>query len=105
MGHEPFSKPVFLKLHRTGNFQAQTAWDAMEYLERHWSAPHSSHYRHALRLCRSAVEGLIGAESARLAVIDAAQRAGLLAYKWEAEGAPVNTGYAAVPASQTVEVA
>lgn len=95
MGHEPFSKPVFLKLHRTGNYQARNAWEALEYLERYWSGQHSSHYRHAARICRSAIEGLIGAESARLALIDAAQRAGVLAQKWEVEGKTVNTSFVA----------
>lgn len=100
MGHEPFSKPVFLKLHRTGNYQARNAWEALEYLERYWSDQHSSHYRHAVRICRSAIEGLIGAESARFALIDAAQRAGALAQKWEVEGKAVNTSYVVVGPSQ-----
>lgn len=96
MGHRPFSKPVFLKLHRTGNFQAGSAWEAHEYLDLHWSAPHTAHYRRAKVLCQSAIDGIVDAEVARRAVIDAADRAGLLASKWEVDSAGTNTSFMAV---------
>lgn len=96
MGHRPFSKPVFLKLHRTGNFQARSAWEAHEYLDLHWSAVRTAHYRQAKALCRSAIDGRVDAEVARQAVIDAAQRAGLLATRWDVDGEPTNTSYVAV---------
>lgn len=95
MGHRPFSKPVFLKLHRTGNFQARSAWEAHEYLDLHWPAAHSAHYRQAKALCQSAIDGLVNAEVARRAVIDAAERAGLLADKWTVDGKGTNTSYIA----------
>ncbi len=74
MGHRPFSQPVFLKLHHAGTFQARSAWEAHEYLDLHWSAARTAHYRQAKALCQSAVDGLVDAEMARRAVIDAAQR-------------------------------
>lgn len=91
MGHRPFSKPVFLKLHRTGNFQARSAWEALEYLDLHWPEARTAHYRQARALCQSAVDGFVDVEAARNAVIDAAQRAGLLAQGWEADGVASNT--------------
>jgi hypothetical protein len=107
MGHRPFSKPVFLKLHRTGNFQARSAWEAYEYLDLHWSAARTAHYRQAKALCQSAIDGLVDAETARRALIDAAQRAGLLATKWEVDGQPTNTSYVATfqtrPATEELE--
>lgn len=87
MGHRPFSKPLFLRLHRTGNFQARNAWEAHEYLDLHWPAARTAHYRQAKALCQSAIDGLVDAEAARRAVVDAAQRAGLLASRWEADDA------------------
>ena len=95
MGHRPFSKPVFLKLHRTGNFQARSAWEALEYLDLHWPEARTAHYRQARTLCQSAVDGFIDAEAARNAVIDAAQRAGLLANGWDVEGVATNTVFVA----------
>jgi hypothetical protein len=100
MGHESFSKPVFLKLHRTGNFQARNAWEAREYLDYHWPAPRTAHYRRAKALCQSALDGLADAEAGRRALIDAAQRAGLLANRWEVDGQPVNTTYVRVPSAE-----
>jgi hypothetical protein len=85
-----------LKLHHTGNFQARSAWEALEYLDLHWSAAKTAHYRQARVLCQSAVDGLVDAEAARQSVIDAAQRAGLLATKWEVDGKETNTSYVAV---------
>ena len=95
MGHRPFSKPVFLRLHRTGNFQARSAWEALEYLDLHWPEARTAHYRQARALCQSAVDGLVDAEAARNAVIDAAQRAGLLARGWEVDGVARNTVFIA----------
>lgn len=95
MGHRPFSKPVFLRLHRTGNFQARSAWEALEYLDLHWPEARTAHYRRARALCQSAVDGLVDAETARNAVIDAAQRAGLLARGWEVDGVARNTVFIA----------
>lgn len=107
MGHRPFSKPVFLKLHQTGNFQARNAWEAYEYLDLHWPGARTVHYRQAKALCQLAIDGAVEAETARRAVIDAAQRAGLLATKWEVDGTPTNTTYvvgnAAWPSSSTVQ--
>ncbi|WP_423065184.1 DUF982 domain-containing protein [Devosia sp. CN2-171] len=91
MGHTPFSNPVFLRLHRTGTFQARNAWEACEYLDLHWPAARTAHYRQAKALCQSAIDGVIDAEIARRAVIDAAQRAGVLATKWETDGERTNT--------------
>lgn len=96
MGHRPFSKPVFLKLHRAGNFQARNAWEAHEYLDLHWSGTRTAHYRQARALCQSAVDGLVDPELARRALIDAAVRAGLLAAKWEVDSEQANTSYVAV---------
>lgn len=93
MGHRPFSKPVFLKLHRTGNFQARSAWEALEYLDLHWPETRTAHSRQARVLCQSAVDGLVDAEVARRALIDAAQRAGILARRWDAEGVNGNAAF------------
>ena len=107
MGHRPFSKPVFLKLHRTGYFQARNAWEAYEYLDLHWPSTRTAHYRQAKAVCQSAIDGAVDAETARSAVIDAAQRAGLLATNWEVEGSPTHTSYvvgnAFWPSSATFE--
>ena len=83
MGHRPFKKPVFLKLNATGNYQARSAWEALEYLDLHWPGQHTPHYRAAVRLCQEALDGNIDAEVARRALIDAAQRASLLEQGWK----------------------
>jgi|SRR5690606_9183912 len=82
MGQRPFKKPIFLKLNATGNYQARSAWEALEYLDLHWPSERTPHYRTAVRLCQEAVDGIIDAEVARRAVMDAAQRAGLLEKNW-----------------------
>ena len=108
MGHRPFSKPVFLKLHQTGNFQARSPWDALEYLDLHWPGARSAHYRQARALCEAAVNGLVDAEEARKAVVDAARRAQILASGWQVDGQPRNTVYIRNPANapyRPVEVA
>jgi hypothetical protein len=48
---------------------------------------------------------LVDAETARQALIDAAQRAGLLAHKWEVDGQPVTTTYVRVPAMEAISEA
>jgi hypothetical protein len=78
----PFKKPVYLFLNSTGNFQARGAWEALEYLDRYWSGPHGPHYRRAKVLCQQAVDGFISPDIARRALIDAAQRAGVLERGW-----------------------
>ena len=83
MGQRPFSKPVFLKLSSTGNFQARSAWEALEYLDRHWQGEETPQFKRAKHLCQGAVDGLVSAKIARMAVADAAQRAGLLERGWK----------------------
>lgn len=95
MGHRPFSRPVFLKLHRTGNFQARSAWEALEYLDLHWPHARTAHYRRARVLCQSAMDGFVDVEAARRALIDAAQRAGLLAHGREVDGVATDTVFGA----------
>lgn len=105
MGHRPFSKPVYLHLYRSGNYQARSAWEALEYLDLHWSAPHTPHYRRARRICQDAIDGLVSAEEARKVVLDAAQRAGLLAHGRTTTEGWQNTVYRAVMSHQPVVVA
>lgn len=95
MGHRPFSKPVFLKMNRIGNFRARSAWEALEYLDLHWPEARTAHFRRARALCQSAVDGLVDGELARSALADAAQRVGLLASGWEVDGVPSNTVFIA----------
>jgi hypothetical protein len=82
MADRPFKKPVYLSLNSTGNFQARGAWEALEYLDRYWSGPHGPHYRRAKLLCQQAVDGFVSPDIARLALIDAAQRVGVLERGW-----------------------
>lgn len=96
MGHRPFKKPVFLKLNSTGNFQARSAWEAQEYLDLHWPAEHTAHFRRAQRLCQEAVDGTVDSEIARLTVIDAAQRAGLLEQGWRPNSNGTRTVFRAI---------
>lgn len=93
MAHSHFSAPIFLKLFRTGNFQARTPREAVEYLEHFWPAERTVHYRQAKVLCHAAVDGTVEAETARVAVIDAAHRAGILAKSREVDGVMSNTSY------------
>jgi hypothetical protein len=83
MGHRPFNKPVYLRLNSIGTYQASSAWEACEYLDLHWPAARTARYRRAKSLCQAAIDGLVSAELARRAVVDAAQRAGLLAHGWK----------------------
>lgn len=86
MRHAPFSAPVLLKLHSSGNFRAGCAREAVQYLEQHWHSEHTAHYRQAKVLCRAAVDGIVEAETARSALVDAARRAGMLAKGRDVEG-------------------
>ncbi len=95
MGHRPFSKPVFLKMNHIGNFQARSAWEALEYLDLHWPEARTAHFRHARALCQSAVDGHVDSEVSRSALVDAARRAGLLATGWEVDGVRSNTVFIA----------
>ena len=79
MGDRPFCKPVHLRLHDSGKFQARSAWEALEYLDLYWGAPKCVHYRRAHKLCQNAIDGWTTSEEALSALIDAARRAGLLA--------------------------
>ena len=97
MGDRPFNKPVFLRLNRTGNYQARSAWEALEYLDLHWPTPVNEHHRHAKLLCEAAVDGAIAPEDARIALIDAAQRSGVLASGWK----PVSADAARSGAAQS----
>ena len=78
MGHRPFKAPVRLRLDKMGDYVATSAWDALEYLQKHWSRARDANYRRALRACRDALDGWVSADKAREAVIRAAQSAGLL---------------------------
>lgn len=80
MGNKPFMRPVFLRLQhdQTGNYQANNASDAIEYLEHFWPSSKSGEYRRAKAICRSALDDLASADSARNYLIVAAERAGIL---------------------------
>ncbi|MHA6691629.1 DUF982 domain-containing protein [Devosia sp. A449] len=73
-------RPVFLRLKqsRTGNYQARNASEAMEYLKLFWPGARTGEYRRAKAMCRSALDNLVSAESARNYLIAAAERAGIL---------------------------
>jgi hypothetical protein len=85
VGNRPFKRPVFLRLkqNETGNYQARSAWEALEYLERFWTGRKTNEYRRAKAMCRSALDNLVTAESARAYVVAAAERAGILEPKWK----------------------
>lgn len=93
MAHSHFSAPIFLKLHRTGNFQARTRQEAVEYLKHFWPAERTVHYRQAKVLCHAALDGIVEPETARVALIDAAHRAGILANGRGVDGVMSNTSY------------
>ena len=97
MGQAHFSEPVFLKLHRAGNFRAGSAAEAVEYIEHHWQGDCTPHYRQAKVLCHAAVDGIVAAETARLALVDAARRSGILADGRLVDGIPTNTSFIALP--------
>ncbi|HTJ58034.1 MAG TPA: DUF982 domain-containing protein [Devosiaceae bacterium] len=97
MGHRPFQKPVYLQLHSTGNYQARSAWEALEYLDLYWTAPKDVYFRRAHKLCQNAIDGWTTADKARSALIDAARRAGLLAEGRQTTSGATNVVYRAVP--------
>ena len=78
MDQTAFPSPVLLRLKRTDHFEARTPLEALDYLRRHWPAGRTAHYRWAHALCDAASKGRSSPEDARRALIDAAQRAGLL---------------------------
>jgi len=96
MAHRPFKKPVFMKLNSLGNYQARSAWEALEYLDMHWPHEHSARYIRAKRLCQDAIDGLIRPEVARAAVVEAARDAGLLEKGWLPNADGSLSGYRAV---------
>ena len=85
MGNKPFKRPVFLRLkqNETGNYQARSAWEALEYMERFWTGRKTNEYRRAKAMCRSALDNLVSAESARAYLVAAAERAGVLDRGWK----------------------
>jgi len=80
MGKRPFMSPVFLrsKESKSGKYKAGNALEAIKYLENFWSSPRTGEYRRAKAICRSALDNLASAESARNYLIAAAERAGVL---------------------------
>lgn len=95
MGHRSFSKSVFIQLRPAGTFQARSPLDAAQYLEQLWPGARNAHYRQAKVLCHAAVDGIVEPETARLALIDAAHRAGVLAEAGALDGVIDSTGYVA----------
>lgn len=96
MGHKPFKKPLFLKLNGSWNYQARSVWEALEYMDRFWPAEHTPLFTRARQLCRDALDGLISDETARLAVADAARRAGALQRSWK-PASVANSRFASPP--------
>lgn len=96
MAYTPFKKPVFLRLTGIGTYQARNAWEAFEYLDLCWPEARTAHYRRAKSLCRAAVDGLVDPDRARRALVDAAQRARLLATGWRVEPDKPKTVYRAI---------
>ena len=96
MGHRPFKKPVYLKLNETGNFQARSPWEALEYLDLYWPGARTAEYRRARALCQSAIDGLVSPESARGYLIEAAMRAGILEQGWKTGANNARSIYRAV---------
>lgn len=80
MGNKPFLRPVFLRLKNATqkNYRANNAFEAIEYLENLWTAPRSPEYRRAKAICRSALDNLASADSARNYLIAAAEQAGII---------------------------
>jgi hypothetical protein len=86
MGQTPFSKPVLLRLSRTDQFEARSPVEALDYLRRHWPGSRTAHYRWAYALCEAASKGRAKGEDAYRALVDAAERAGLVVHKEPADG-------------------
>jgi len=85
MAHVNFDQPVFLKLHDGGAYEARGPRDAVDYLEHRWPAARTVHYRRAKVLCYAAVDEVLAPETARVAVVDAATRVGILLDKPDLE--------------------
>lgn len=93
MAYPSFKKSVFLRLTGIGTYQARNVWEAFEYLDLHWPAARTDHYRRAKSLCRAAADGLVPPDVARRALVDAAQRAKLLATGWKLQPDLTKTVY------------
>ncbi|QDZ10505.1 DUF982 domain-containing protein [Devosia ginsengisoli] len=80
MGIKPFMRPIFLRMDASpsGKYEVRNVAEAIQYLEYFWSAPRTVDYRRAKAICRSALDNLVSAESARHYLIAAAERAGIL---------------------------
>lgn len=80
MGRMPFMRPVFLRSKHfpTNQYRAGDVSDAIQFMEQFWTAPKTGEYRRAQAICRSAMDNLITAESARAYFIAAAEHAGIL---------------------------
>ena len=80
MGIKPFIRPIFLRMDTSpsGKYEVRNVAEAIRYLEYFWSAPRTMDYRRAKAICRSALDNLVSAESARYYLVDAAERAGIL---------------------------
>lgn len=71
-------RPIFLRMDTSpsGKYEVRNVAEAIQYLEYFWSAPRTMDYRRAI--CRSALDNLVSAESARYYLVDAVERAGIL---------------------------
>lgn len=74
-----FSKPVTISVGIVGEpLHLISADQAIDLLSRHWRVDGSLKQKVALRACRMAVSGVIGADMARHEVVQAAQEANIL---------------------------
>lgn len=80
MGNTDFARPVVFKTGQMGakNFHANNASEALTFLERYWSGARTREFRRAYAVCKSALDNLASAESARGYVVAAAEQAGIL---------------------------
>lgn len=78
MAARPFRSPVLARIDDTSHYSAQSAWEALEYLNRYWIGPPNRLHAIAVKLCRDAVDGWIPPSRARHAFSQAVQSAGLL---------------------------
>jgi hypothetical protein len=77
MADRPFRNPVLAKLDETSHYTVRSAWEALEYLIRHFPGARDNSYKVAVHLCRDAVDGWIPAERAREGLKHALDAAGL----------------------------
>lgn len=104
MAQQPFSQAVFLALNGARSFEARSPREALEYLDRHWPAARTAHFRRAQVMCRAAINGMVGSDAARLAVVDAAKRAEVLADgAGSAETDPIQAGRQVAPVGWPTE--